>query len=201
MTDDLPNVPREFHSAYSEAPFTECIDCGCRLNDSEEPYVIVKSFVGAEAVFEMAICTTCARKMREQYSQQTKQNLEAYLNQHLEFDRQFLMPSEEEDNLDLAGLISKRISSCAICTKPQSDCHRFEIVGQFLPEKLLRHFPEELRHATTAMAMMMCDDCNSKMSELISQQTRDSWNRFVEDHFDGPPGIELDSPSMQPILL
>ena len=48
---------------------------------------------------------------------------------------------------------------------------------------------------------MMCEDCNSALSEQISKQTRDSWDRFVEDHFNGPPGIELDSPSQHPVLI
>ena len=201
MSDDPQKIPRAFHSAYLEAPFTECIDCQRLLDDTEGPYLIVKSFVGTEAVFEMAICLQCAHKMRSQYSAETKQNLQVYLTDHLELNRNVFVGSGEDNESDIEKLISERISRCVICQKPQPDCHRYEIVGHFFPNKMLQFFPEDMQQGSAGMAMMMCDDCNSKMSDLISKQTRDSWDRFVEDHFDGPPGIELGSPSFEPILL
>ena len=202
MADNENNIPREFHSAYKEGPFTECIDCGCQLNESHAPYVIMKSVVANEAVFEMAICMMCAGKMRERYSEETKKNLQSYMADRL-IEQQIRLAEREatEEPDDLAAQYAERISECAFCEKPQIECRRYEIVGQFFPDQLFALLPEEARRANVQTVMMLCEDCNSAMSELVSKQTRDSWDRFVEEHFDGPPGIELDSPSYDPILF
>jgi hypothetical protein len=42
--------------------------------------------------------------------------------------------------------------------------------------------------------LMICQKCEGTLGELVSQQTRDTWDRFVEEHFDSPPGVGVDSP-------
>ncbi|MFK7817674.1 MAG: hypothetical protein AB8G99_03060, partial [Planctomycetaceae bacterium] len=48
---------------------------------------------------------------------------------------------------------------------------------------------------------IVCEGCEKELSNLTSKETRDRWDRFVEENFDGPPGIEMDSPHTQPILI
>lgn len=36
--------------------------------------------------------------------------------------------------------------------------------------------------------MMMCGECGDDVQELISVKTRDTWRRFVNENFPGPPG-------------
>ena len=35
--------------------------------------------------------------------------------------------------------------------------------------------------------LMLCGDCGDAVQELISTHTRDTWRRFVDDNFPGPP--------------
>jgi len=49
--------------------------------------------------------------------------------------------------------------------------------------------------------VMICDKCESGLQDLISAQTRDRWNRFIDENFDGPPGMEVDSPWSHPVAF
>jgi hypothetical protein len=48
---------------------------------------------------------------------------------------------------------------------------------------------------------MICDKCEQSMAGLVSKKTRDAWDRFIEEHFDGPPGVESDLPSSYPVAF
>ena len=203
MSDRDP-IPRTFYSEYTELPFARCIDCDCPLFEDETLYTVLKHIVGKETVFEMAICMTCAAKMREQYSEETSRNLQAYIEQRLR--ERFLKEMEnnaddddfELDDEDEDFTVEEGLAACSFCEKPRSDCHRYEMVGLFVEKEIIL---ESGHGMSFSSPMMLCQECNSEVSKLISKKTRDSWDRFVEEHFDGPPGIEVDGPKMEPIFF
>jgi hypothetical protein len=48
----------------------------------------------------------------------------------------------------------------------------------------------------------MCGDCGDAVQELISVPTRDTWRRFVDDNFPGPPPSDaLPTPDHHPLHL
>lgn len=195
-------IPREFYSEYTELPFSTCIDCDCSLLDEETVYSVIKHIVGKEVVFEMAICMACAARMREEYSEETSENIQNYIEEKLQEKLLKLIENEvaprgmEGDEEPFT--VDEGLGECAFCQKPREECHRYEMVGLFQEGEILL---ESGHGISFSSPMMLCQDCNSEVSKLISKKTRDTWDRFIEEHFDGPPGIEIDGPKMEPILF
>ena len=77
------DIPRIFHSEYTEQPFASCIDCERDLAESGEVYTVMKHFVLSETVFEMAICMSCAVQCRERYSEVSLANIQQFIQEHL----------------------------------------------------------------------------------------------------------------------
>lgn len=77
-------VPPELHSVYAGGPFTRCIVCDGDLADRE--YQVQKTFRASEAVFEMAICRSCAECMNERISKESTTVLRAFMLRILHAD-------------------------------------------------------------------------------------------------------------------
>ncbi|MFK7819185.1 MAG: hypothetical protein AB8G99_10730 [Planctomycetaceae bacterium] len=180
------DIPKIFYSAETELPFRSCIDCGDELLLGEIPYTVQKVFVRDEAVFEYAMCRTCAEALRQQLSVETQMAYQEFLFSTADLsNRVDLLREPDEFEFD------DWIEACLVCHKPRSECHRYSISGMLLGHKImLAEFPA-----------IVCEDCEKELSKLTSKETRDRWDRFVEENFDGPPGIEMDSPHTQPILI
>ena len=39
--------------------------------------------------------------------------------------------------------------------------------------------------------LMVCGTCGESAQELLSSHTKDTWRRFRDENFDGPPGDEV----------
>lgn len=221
-------IPPLFHSAYLEGPFQQCIDCETPLLTEEQVYSVHKAYVRHEAVFEMAMCIDCMMKMRQQCSQETALRMQQFIEERLSQHPHFAPPPSNEPDqsaslpptfseLNEAGSLpplpadelhfvddgplftwEEALRACHLCGKLRQECHRYEITGILVEDQLIVQPPS--RHGFPT-PIMICDDCNGQLSELVSKKTRDMWDRFVESHFDGPPGIELDSPTFRPVLL
>ncbi len=180
------DIPTLFYSEETDEPFCQCVDCERDLLQDGTEYTIQKVFVRGEAVFEYAMCRLCAERLREGFSEETQLAYQAFLFTSADLsDRVRLVRDPDEHELP------DWIDACLVCRKPRSECYRYSLSGLLTGSQLvLAEFPA-----------MICDDCEKDLGELTSQKTRDRWDRFVEDHFEGPPGIEMDSPSSHPIAV
>jgi hypothetical protein len=187
-------VPRPFWSAFTEQPFESCVDCGQPLANSPV-HVIQKRFVGGEAVFEMAICENCRQTLVSEYSTETRENIEQYmagdgaLRSRLEE-----LPPEIRD--DPEQMLKHCMDQCVVCQTPREHCHKYTLAGGGSHLDLIVQVTP-----LGQSPVMVCDRCEMGLQDLISAQTRDRWNRFVEENFDGPPGVEMDSPWSQPVAF
>lgn len=192
-------IPGMFHSVYLGGPFCTCVACEAPLLDNDgPPYMIHKVFVGPEAVFEMAMCADCMVGMRAQYSQESLANLTRFMDEQLA--RQASTPLEKVDSPDLAPPYTweDAIRACHLCGKLREACRRYEISGLLLEDRLFVQPPTQGQFATP---MMICNDCTQQLSKLISKKTRELWDRFMDDHFPSPPGLEVDEPDFKPVLF
>lgn len=202
MNDDDQNIPQLFHSVYEEGPFTRCIDCDSDLRSSGMPYVVEKQVVGSQTVFEMAICAACQQRLSQGLSEESREAISRHVRKKLrgtdwmERDpRQMLEFVEMSELVQHPGLAL--VNACSQCGKPRDECHRYGIVGALQADSLII-----IDGAAGVMCpLMICDDCSTKMNDLISKKTRDFWDRFVDEHFDGPPGIEEDWPRPELVLI
>jgi hypothetical protein len=83
----------------------------------------------------------------------------------------------------------RAMSSCGLCGKPRTDCHRYSLGTACFGGCLVTAAPDA---DNLGSPFLICEDCELNLNECLSQQTRDSWNRFVEDNFDGPPALSVD---------
>lgn len=199
------DIPEEFWSAYSEQPFEACIDCGALLTDTSLPYAIQKHFVAGEAVFEMAMCMECAARLQEQFSQESRQALQQQIRlaperlrrqKESEGDPQIELCSAEELAAHLAQVerrhrvrLERAMAACALCGTLRSECHRYSLGTACIGLSLLSAAPDP---ENLGSPFLICEDCELALNECVSQQTRDAWNRFVEETFDGPPSLAVD---------
>jgi hypothetical protein len=187
-------IPLDFQSVYLAGPFRQCIDCESELLEAGDVYAVIKAFVGRETVFEMAICARCSARLAESYSAQSKAAFESALRKWRTQSAEPVGFPPEDDGITLGRI--EQLERCSACDRLRAACRRYSIVGTFLGRALVSPTRTPFR-----LPLLICDECNGQMTANISRQTRDAWDRFVEQHFDGPPGIELDSPRLDPILI
>ncbi|MBM84306.1 MAG: hypothetical protein CMJ78_27435 [Planctomycetaceae bacterium] len=188
-TAERVEIPDLLHSEYSGAPFERCVDCGVNLllphaptaPDQPPPlgyYQIAKHFVDDESVFEFALCRVCSEELQSEFSEKTRMALFEFIR-----ERQSFMHFSFDPKVWL--------SCCRFCQKSRGECRRFSISGVCVQASLI----------LGPGPVMVCEECELECNELISEQTRKRWDRFVDDNFDFPPGVDSQSPSNHPILI
>ncbi len=176
-------IPPTFQSVYHDDLFHECFGCQCDLLGQLVPYAVAKHIVVAEPVFEMALCLNCVATLQ---SKETQERVSAFVKSLLLERRS--APAEGytwEDG----------ISACLICERPKAACRRYQLLGVCMQRDLLVSAPP------TPTPYLICEDCNEQLSQLLSQETRENWDRFMAERNDDPPGIELESPRRDPVFV
>ncbi|MEZ5943668.1 MAG: hypothetical protein R3C18_19915 [Planctomycetaceae bacterium] len=177
-------IPKPFHSVYLEDLFEKCTGCECDLLGEQVPYAVAKHFVVKEPVFEAALCLTCVASMQ---SQETQERITAFV--------QSLKRDLPEDFDPETYTWEDGLKACLLCAKLREDCRRYQTLGVCMQAELLVAAPP------SPSPYMICEDCNEQMSKLLSKQTKDNWDRFMERITDDPPTIELDSPRFDPVFM
>lgn len=159
--DDLPPepVPAVFHSFETEGPFRECGWCGQGFGE-DGLHLIEKAFQRGETVYEYALCQACHERIRSELSDESKQRMEAYLQQAIE---------------DLAPTADP-LGQCLFSGRPLGD--EYLIVGMFAGR---------WRHAQMPCFAISGEEMQ-KMAELLSASTRRRLDEFVDDVL-GVPGL------------
>ncbi|MCR9200583.1 MAG: hypothetical protein NXI04_18250 [Planctomycetaceae bacterium] len=197
-------VPKLFWSEYSGEPFRQCIACKVPLLEANM-HVVKKKIVGNEAVLEMALCNRCQQQQMEEMSEETRKNLTAFMSEQFQKMTAEQLSGDEDgprvievvevtDEQEGQDLLQRCTDNCIVCGIDRDSCHRYSLAGVCQDSQLVVQVTP-----LGQTPMMVCEKCEEKMNDLISQETRDSWDRFVEEHLDGPPGVELDSPSTFPM--
>ncbi len=76
------------------------------------------------------------------------------------------------------------LNVCSVCEKERTkeNMDEFVLTGVCDGDRLLH-------------GIMVCGKCGEETQKLISKHTRDTWRRFREENFPGPPGDEVFEPS------
>lgn len=182
-------IPPICHNSLTDVPFTNCVDCGRELLEvleeelaDQDPvvYQVQKVFVRRESVFEFALCQDCSVEFRSRMSAETMRNMQQFFQEHIS---QLPVCTPEA--------VLQETLQCLVCRRPQRECVRYSFASVLAGwALLLRPCP-----------IIICDHCEQRLGELISEETRKEWDRFVEEHFDSPPGVEEGSPGRFPMLV
>jgi hypothetical protein len=188
----LPNfhrwidIPSEFHSAYEDGPFLKCLECDCDLTRSAFPYVIQRTFKGAEPIFEMAMCLTCRNNLTEELSKESQMRLNAFVEEHLDLEARFERSKEWGDES-----IDPWLERCVISKTHRSECREYSLTGFCLGNKI------SLDMGPMLVSRSVAEHCQ----KLVSKKSRDRFGEFINDHFGMPPEF-VDSPdSYTPVMF
>jgi len=162
---DSMDTPKKFFSEVNDKAFQECNFCEAELTDSN--YFIEKAFKNydgkhEDVLFEYAICTKCYGQIQSSISKDSKKKLAAFFAKNIDFEAraQKLAGSEQLEDY---------ISHCAISGKPREECSEYQIMGQFISNKLLLdHLP-----------MMISDTVMEQVQELFSPETKEEMDDFM----------------------
>ena len=146
-------------------------------------YIINQSYVGTECVFEMAMCLECREKMQKNLSEKSRVAMFDFMHDHVNMDARMAA-------LDSSSSTDAYIAECIACNQSRESARGYTLGAMFVDNIL----------AKGAFPMLMCSDCEEALAETISDETRQIWDRFIGDHFPGPPS-EIKFPTTKPILL
>ncbi|MBI4612996.1 MAG: hypothetical protein HY720_05245 [Planctomycetes bacterium] len=164
-TPGLLPVPRLFHSVYREGPFEECLVCSESLRAPFRQYFVEKVFRGREVILEAAICVPCMLKMQGEFSEESRERLEAFGRQRM-------------------GQSKHSFVRCDLCSAPRGDTGEMNLIGAFVGRWLVRDG-----------VFLLCETCVLAIQELLSQKTRDVHREFLDDRFPGVPyDLDVPSP-------
>ncbi len=185
MSDDLfftplasNPIPKIFWSDLTSKPFENCVMCEKYLLGEGEHYLIEKALRGykgltaTSTIFEYAMCIDCAEKMRATLSTDSKSKIDKYYSENINFDerRASLKDTPTEEWL----------KECVIDKKAASDGGEFQIYGQCFGKNLVVHdFP-----------FMIRGEAIDRIIHLLSAETLDELNGFMEDLTSGPPEFQ-----------
>ena len=183
------NIPQLFHSHDSDVPFTKCLCCDAPVRESGNEYVIEKAYTQyadynvSDTVFEYAMCLACLIQLQNQMSKDSLQRVEAYFDHHVNLgDR---MHDGQRDAVD----IYDRLSHCMIKGTSVTELKEYQVFGLFRKDRmLLGPFP-----------YMIGGDAMDEISQLLSNETLDEIDGFMDTHFGLPPELRklfMDKPAL-----
>jgi len=188
---DMPSVeiPAEFYSEITHAPFEKCSLCD-KVFGKEEIYVVEKSFKRSKAqaepelIFEYALCGDCQENLRAELSEKSLKNIAMYYQLYVDFGKRAkeLLANKEKD-------LSKWISNCIITGKPIANEKEFTIGGMCYNGRMF----------FDTMPFALGEKAVYEMQEVLSKKTKDILDGFQKDIF--PPEIREKLPDGRLILL
>lgn len=176
-------IPPSFHSLEHDEPFRRCLTCEGELQAMDHPYTVTKVFKGPECVFEYAMCLPCRRKLAKSFSEESQKTMQDFFekNPHLPHRNERLTGQEDHQEW---------IRQCATCATPIEELTDYSLACMGLgSEMVIDPFP-----------MMVCSRCEEDIQGRLSKSTREQWDKFILDNFDGPPADSL-KPDGVPILV
>ncbi len=179
-------IPEEFYSDSEKEPFCNCTFCNTNLLDGGTSYMVEKSIkVGSNGakntVFEYAICMSCNLKKMQAMSEESIQNIKAYMAEN------FVLETLEANSSSDREYFSK----CIVTGTSIDDLDEYNIVGQFVGDKMIAgQFP-----------ILISPVIGEEIQELLSQKTKDEFDDFMNTITDVPPELKELFKVKRPVLV
>jgi hypothetical protein len=155
--------------------------------DASLPHAVERVVRAGEVVFEYALCAPCILRILGEYSQESIENIKAYLQKGETFEGKDIL----EPSLWLAGVQRSPFSQatkdsdemrCSRCGLPESQSKDEHTVMGLLVG----------RHVFTETSFV-CAPCSEGVSDVLSKKTKDSNEDVIRRNFPGVPA-NLDLP-------
>jgi hypothetical protein len=158
-------------SEETGAAFSHCVSCRVPLLEIDAPWLVNKDYFRDECVLEYAVCQPCRDRTSGGISEESKTAIRHFLETEIDWDERLAEFMSQPDP-------AARFSHCIACRTPR------ELTDAFAVSAL---FDSAGNLVTGPLPLLICRTCIDRMTELLSDQSRDLWRRFLEEHFDGPP--------------
>lgn len=169
------------------------------LSGDEEPPLIPKELESDYTDGQFKICTRCGESLADfpggfQVSKAWKKgecvfeyalcdHCRTALMEEFSSESKTRLAKFQDENVNLTGGLDR----CSVCNKERDELGEddFVLTGVCEGDRLLH-------------GIMVCGKCGERTQELLSKHTKDTWRRFRDENFPGPPGDEVLDPA-QPL--
>jgi hypothetical protein len=180
------HIPKEFYSTLSDKPIENCIKCEKYLLDEDTIYFVEKAIKNNEVEFEYAICAECAEKMKGTMSEESLTNMESYFKKNSNI-KQYQEKLLLEDELS----INDFIGNCIVTGNDLKSTDEYQLVGVFEGKHI---YPDAIPFAISFEA-------TEKINQLLSKQTKDEMDGFIDDFIGIPPDWREVIKTNKPVLI
>lgn len=180
--EGLP-IPDIFLNSDTKAPLSNCIQCDHNLMLGDRFYMIEKVFKqylqldSTQVLFEYAVCSECYEQMRGALSKESMTNLSAYMMTNTDFQAMQLRMQEHPEDPE------KWLSHCMIKGMAKEELTEFQMGACFKGDRLVTNFMPPFMIGNVAM---------EEMNELLSKETKDEMDGFMDENFGIPPELRKD---------
>jgi len=175
------SIPSFFYSYDTNAPFSHCTMCNESFYDSTR-YFIEKVFKQnvvlnkSEIVYEYAICELCATSMSNEISNDSKLAITQLYEVHSEILHRKIDYLHRTEKY----LIDSWVDRCSMTGKEVRLCNEYAVNGIIESGGLVyEHSP-----------IVISDDFVQKIQQVLSKETKDTFNDFKKKITDGSPTVE-----------
>ena len=178
LNPKLGEIPDLFKSHSDGTHLDHCIMCDQYLLEEGKNYLIEKAirkypeYEVADCIFEYAICFDCAQKMQENVSKESMEKVNAFFETNVNFPKRSLELYEDQ-NFN----IEEWTDQCVVNGTARHDCEEYQVYGHFSGDKMIySYFPYMISH-----------EAIDALTELLSKETKDELDDFINEHFGLPP--------------
>ena len=135
-------------------------------------YLVEKIYQDGEVIYEYALCVDCGKNLKDDLSKESMKAVKRFLRRN--------------------RVVKETLEACSCCGLPKHELPSYQIVGQFSGDEMLNW----------NLPLLICEACVEELSEQLSKQTRDRLDGFLDEHFPGPPEMDVPLPTRsRPILI
>jgi hypothetical protein len=178
----LHTLPPRFYSDETDAPFERCFDCGNRTDNCEDGYLIQKAYANGETIMEMAICSDCHGKLQQSYSKESRDRIWNFYLDHGDFPGRlkkfFHLPVGDPDLW---------VNSCMTCGATRESLPEYVVAAHV--------FEGDLVYGETPL--MICFNCMNKIVEMLSEESRETYDRWMDRVLPPAPETAGDRPRVR----
>lgn len=151
---------------------------------SADMYIVNKSYAGTECVFEFAMCFGCREAMNAKLSEKSRVAMFDFMHDNANME-------ERQEKLGNDSDTEAYMENCLTCGKDRKDAAGYTSGAMFTNTEIIKGpFP-----------MIICDQCELTLSETVSEETRDVWDKFVADNFPAPPSDVKLPTRRKPVII
>lgn len=184
-------IPKEFYSFETGRPFTHCIECNIDFQRSGIGYLIEKvirqyqGYRAQDVISEYALCIPCIQEFSKSISPESMKVMDQYFERHADREKRLELVS--------AGVADYRqwVDACFLSGKKRGALSEYQMTAQCRHDQLILN----------QLPYVISNEVSEELIPLLSQKTRDEFDKFNERHFGPPPGLEKELPTRRTLLI